>query len=226
MTTSIDIHAHWYPEAWVRLLETEGPANGAEIGRNPRGNVTFAVPKYKATFQQTYIDLPSRLREMDAARVDVHALSLTQPMVYWADDELGLQLSVAVNDAISAAHVAHPDRFIGFAHLPFQNPSLALEELERAAKLPGIRGIYMATAVRDRELSDRSFFPVYERMADLGLPLFLHPMMINNERLKQRRALQSKRAQKKTNSKRKRHGKEKCLFLYPHFIFCFLLLLY
>jgi aminocarboxymuconate-semialdehyde decarboxylase len=43
----------------------------------------------------------------------------------------------------------------------------------------------MATAVRDRELSDRSFFPVYERIADLGLPLFLHPMMINNERLKQ-----------------------------------------
>ena len=53
------------------------------------------------------------------------------------------------------------------------------------ARLPGIRGIYMATAVRDRELSDRSFFPVYERAADLGLPIFLHPMMINNERLKQ-----------------------------------------
>jgi len=43
----------------------------------------------------------------------------------------------------------------------------------------------MATAVRDRELSDRSFFPVYERIAELGLPIFLHPMMINNERLKQ-----------------------------------------
>src|SRR4029077_10196685 len=51
--------------------------------------------------------------------------------------------------------------------------------------LPGIRGVYMATAVRDRELSDRSFFPVYERAAELGLPIFLHPMMINNERLKQ-----------------------------------------
>ena len=60
-----------------------------------------------------------------------------------------------------------------------------LAELERAARLPGIRGVYMATAVRDRELSDRSFFPVYERIADLGLPIFLHPMMINNERMKQ-----------------------------------------
>jgi aminocarboxymuconate-semialdehyde decarboxylase len=106
-------------------------------------------------------------------------------MVYWADDELGLRLCVAFNDAVSEAHRKHPDRFIGFACLPFQNPNLALEELERTARLPGIRGIYMATAVRDRELSDRSFFPVYERIAELGLPIFLHPMMINNERLKQ-----------------------------------------
>jgi len=74
---------------------------------------------------------------------------------------------------------------IGFACLPFQNARLALEELDRASRLPGIRGVYMATAVRDRELSDRSFFPVYERIADLGLPIFLHPMMVNNERLKQ-----------------------------------------
>jgi aminocarboxymuconate-semialdehyde decarboxylase len=116
----------------------------------------------------------------------LYSLSKMQTDAYIKDPRFEIiGVSVAVNDAISAAHMAHPDRFIGFAHLPFQNPSLALEELERAAKRPGIRGIYMATAVRDRELSDRSFFPVYERMADLGLPLFLHPMMINNERLKQ-----------------------------------------
>ena len=87
---------------------------------------------------------------------------------------------MAFNDAVSEAHRKHPDRFIGFACLPFQNPNLALEELERAARLPGIRAVYMGTAVRDRELSDRSFFPVYERIAELGLPIFLHPMMINN----------------------------------------------
>jgi aminocarboxymuconate-semialdehyde decarboxylase len=106
-------------------------------------------------------------------------------MVYWADDELATQLCIAFNDAISAAHRAHPDRFIGFACLPFQNAQRALVELERAAKLPGVKGVYMATAVRDKELSDPSFFPVYERIAELGLPIFLHPMMINNERLKQ-----------------------------------------
>jgi aminocarboxymuconate-semialdehyde decarboxylase len=132
-----------------------------------------------------FYDLDDRIRTMDASGVAMHALSLTQPMVYWADDELGLQLAMAFNDAASEAHRRYPERFIGFACLPLQNPSLALEELERVSRLPGIRGLYMATAVRDRELSDRSFFPIYERAAERGLPIFLHPMMINNERLKQ-----------------------------------------
>jgi len=55
----IDIHAHWYPREWVALLEKEGAAIGAQIGRNERGQVTFAVPGYKQKFQDTYIDLPT-----------------------------------------------------------------------------------------------------------------------------------------------------------------------
>ena len=41
----IDVHAHWYPPEWVALLEREGDANGAKIGRNQRGNVTIQIPE-------------------------------------------------------------------------------------------------------------------------------------------------------------------------------------
>jgi len=176
MTTRIDIHAHWYPEAWVQMLESEGPAQGIEIGHNPRGNVTFAVPRYKATFQQTYIDLPSRLREMDAARVDVHALSLTQPMVYWASPEFGARLARAYNDGLAEAHLLHPERLVGLATLPMQAPELAVEEVRRAATLPGICGVYMATHIMDRNLDQPELDPVYACCEALGLPVFLHPV--------------------------------------------------
>lgn len=184
---TIDIHAHYFPESYIELIAGRGKRCGATVTTDGQGRIFIQVGLLLRTgpITRAFIDLEERLAEMDRQGVGMHALSLTQPMVYWADDELGLELSVAFNDAVSAAHRAHPDRLIGFACLPLQNPHLALQELERAARLPGIRGVYMATAVRDRELSDRSFFPVYERMADLGLPLFLHPMMINNERLKQ-----------------------------------------
>lgn len=184
---TIDTHAHFFPESYIRLIAEHGKRCGTTVVTDSSGATFIQVGLLLRTGPITaaFMDFDERIRIMDRQGVDMHALSLTQPMVYWADDDLSLKLCIAFNDAVSAAHRAHPERFIGFAVLPFQSPHLALEELERVAKLPGIRGIYMATAVRDRELSDRSFFPVYERIADLGLPIFLHPMMINNERLKQ-----------------------------------------
>src|SRR5690349_18548724 len=184
---TIDTHAHYFPQSYIDLIAKLGPRCGTTVVQDAHGRTFIQVGLLLRTgpITPTFIDLDTRLREMDRQGVKIHVLSLTQPMVYWADDDLGMQLSVAFNDAISAAHRQHPERLFGFATLPFQNPKLALEELDRAAKLPGIRGVYIATAVRDRELSDRSFFPVYARMEELGLPLFLHPMMINNERMKQ-----------------------------------------
>jgi aminocarboxymuconate-semialdehyde decarboxylase len=184
---TIDTHAHYFPQSYIDLIARHGNRCGTTVTVDDKGITFIQVGLLLRTgpITRTFIDLDERLKIMDQQGVGMHALSLTQPMVYWADDDLGMQLCIAFNDAISAAHQAHPDRLIGFACLPMQNPILALEELNRAAKLPGIKGVYMATAVRDRELSDRSFFPVYERCEALGLPIFLHPMMINNERLKQ-----------------------------------------
>ena len=184
---TIDTHAHYFPESYINLIREHGKRVGTTVTTDDNGVTFIQVGLHLRTgpITRLFIDLDARIKDMDRRGVGMHALSLTQPMVYWAHDELATQLCVAFNDSISAAHRAHPDRFIGFACLPFQNAQLALEELERAAKLPGVKGVYMATAVRDKELSDPSFFPVYERNAELGLPIFLHPMMINNERLKQ-----------------------------------------
>ncbi len=184
---TIDTHTHYFPQSYIDLIAKYGKRCGTTVVTDDKGVTFIQVGLHLRTgpIIRQFIDLDQRLNIMDRQGLGMHALSLTQPMVYWADDDLGMQLCVAFNNAISAAHVAHPDRLIGFACLPFQNTHLALEELERAAKLPGVKGVYMATAVRDRELSDRSFFPVYERCEALGLPIFLHPMMINNERLKQ-----------------------------------------
>ncbi|MFZ1059469.1 MAG: amidohydrolase family protein, partial [Candidatus Rokuibacteriota bacterium] len=129
-------------------------------------------------------DLPARLRSMDRQGVEVQALSLTIPMVYWADGAAGHRLARAFNDAASEAHTAHPDRFVGCATLPMQDPPRAEEELERAAALPGIRAVYLGTNVTGRELSDPAFFPIFERCQALKLPVLLHPItVIGAERL-------------------------------------------
>jgi aminocarboxymuconate-semialdehyde decarboxylase len=174
----LDTHAHWFPPEWCELLEREGNKNGAEISRNEQGRLLMVAPgiRLRPTFAPPYVDIATRLKIMDDARVDMHALSLTSPMVYWAPPEFGLKLSQVFNDACATAHQKHPNRFIGMAMLPMQSPELAVAEAKRAAALPGIRGVYMATHVNGKNLDEKEFWPVYEQCEKLGLPIFLHPV--------------------------------------------------
>ena len=174
--TTIDVHAHWYPREWVELLEKEGGRHGVQTSRNDRGDVLLDVPQYKHVFREHYIDLPTRLKMMDDARVDVHVLSLTSPMVYWAPPEFGAQLAQVYNDGLARAHREYPDRFLGLAALPMQAPELAVKEIDRASRLPGIRGVYMGTHIMGRNLDEEDLRPVFARCEQLGLPIFLHPL--------------------------------------------------
>lgn len=176
---AVDIHAHVYPQAYLTLIVEEGERFGVRLKRdNPKGPVIQAKGAPGAPLKREFYDLELRRKEMDRQGVRVHALSLTTPMVYWADGDLGVRLARAVNDAMAQAHTGFPDRFVGLATLPMQEPKLAIEELSRAARLPGIRGVYLGTNILGRELSDPDFFPVYERMEALRLPLFLHPVVV------------------------------------------------
>jgi aminocarboxymuconate-semialdehyde decarboxylase len=96
-------------------------------------------------------------------------------MVYWASPAFGERLSRAYNDAASAAHRQHPDRFYGFITLPLQDTDRSLRELERARALPGMRGVYMGTHIAGTDLSAPRLLPVFEAIEAAGLNLFLHP---------------------------------------------------
>ena len=176
--SAIDIHAHFYPREWLALVENEGAAFGAET-RVVDGKRFLKIGEVQAgPFSRRFTEHDARLEAMDKQGVAMHALSLSLPMVYWAGPELSLRLSAVYNDATADAHERFPRRLFGLATLPMQAPELALRELARAARLPGMRGAYMATRIAGRELSDPAFFPVYEAIEALGWPIFLHPVEV------------------------------------------------
>jgi aminocarboxymuconate-semialdehyde decarboxylase len=172
---TVDIHAHWYPKEWLNLFAKDGAKEGASLERDAKGYRLRAKHIVNA-FDERFVDLGSRIKKMNEKGIDVHALSLTTPMVYWASPGFGLALSQAFNDAASAAHRKHPKRFVGLATLPMQAPDLALKELERAAKLPGMKGMYLATNVNTDELDEKRFWDVYAKCEELGWTIFLHPV--------------------------------------------------
>ncbi len=172
---TIDIHAHWYPEEWLRLFERDGPKEGARLERTAKG-YTIRTERITNAFDEEFVSLELRLQGMRRQGVDLHALSLTAPMVNWASPGLGLALSQAYNDAASAAHTKHPDKFVGLAMLPMQAPELALTELERCAKLPGMRGLYVATNINGADLDEKRFWDIYAKAEELGWTMYLHPV--------------------------------------------------
>ena len=176
---AIDVHTHYFPQAFLDLIEKHGPAHGFEYRM-----VEGKGPQFKHGHLMTgpvgpkFVDLDARLAAMDEQGVQVHAMSLSQPMVYWGGGPLAQRLTETYNDALAQAHARHPKRLIGLATLPMHETALAVKEIERAAKLPGVRGFYIATQVRGKDLSDAAFLPVYERIEASGLPLFLHPVEV------------------------------------------------
>jgi aminocarboxymuconate-semialdehyde decarboxylase len=177
MTQAIDLHAHWYPQEWIALLEREGGRHGGGVTRKG-GQTQVSGGGVANVIDESFIDLDLRLARMDEARVDVHVLSLTAPMVHWAPPQLSLALAQCYNDAASVAHRRHPARLFGAAALPWQAPELAVRELERCAKLPGIRAVYCGTNINGTELDDKALWPIYAKAEALGWPILLHPIRV------------------------------------------------
>ncbi len=87
---TIDIHAHFVPEEYLRLIEAEGEPHGVRLRPGPNGPLIVVGQVAIGPITAHYHDLDLRLKAMDAQKVAVHALSLMPPMVYWADGPLGL----------------------------------------------------------------------------------------------------------------------------------------
>jgi aminocarboxymuconate-semialdehyde decarboxylase len=181
---AIDTHAHFYPRSYIDLIARHGAAYGARCSVTPGGMVIEAEGLRTPPLGPQFTDIDTRLAMMDRQGVRMQALSLTQPMVYWAPGDLALDLCVAYNDAVSTAHRAYPDRVVGLAMLPMHDPPRAITEIERVRTLSGIRGVYLATTINGHELADRMFYSIYERIEALRLPVFLHPIKgLSHERM-------------------------------------------
>ena len=174
----VDIHAHFFPQAYLDVLAEYGPKFGVEYRAAEEGFYIKTEVRFQGPLPYRSVDLKMRIADMDAQGTAVHAMSLTGPMAHWGDEEVSHKLASAWNDAASAAHVEYPTRLFGLLTLPMLFPDRAIDELNRASKLPGLRGVYMGTNINSRDLDDPLFEPIFARIEALDLPVFLHPLTV------------------------------------------------
>ena len=174
----VDVHAHFYPQAYLDVLAEEGQRFGVEYRAAEEGFYIKTEARFQGPLPYRSVDLKKRIADMDAQGTAVQAMSLTGPMAHWGDEEVSHKLASAYNDAASAAHLEYPTRLFGLLTLPMLFPDRAIDELNRASKLPGLRGVYIGTNINHRDLDDPLFDPIFARIEDLDLPVFLHPLQV------------------------------------------------
>jgi aminocarboxymuconate-semialdehyde decarboxylase len=171
----VDVHAHYFPMEYLKSIAEQGGPAGFTVTLTAPAGPTLTGGGAVTGLDSSYWDLEKRLEAMEQAGIRLHALSLTMPMPHLAPGERGAGLARIYNDAVSAAHVAYPDRFVGCVALPLHDPVLAVAELARVGSRNAMRAVYFPTNINGKELSDLSLDPLYEKIQALNLPLMLHP---------------------------------------------------
>jgi len=179
---AIDVHFHIIPPRFVEAVRRGTFVEAVHIER--AGGVDRMI--YHAppdvvlepgtTLRTDLYDEQQILDALTRRGLDAAALGPSpEEFYYWAAPGLGGRLAAAYNDGMAEMVRSHPDRFVGLATLPMQDPERAARELERAVTALGLRGAEICTHINGRDLDHPSLHPVYAAAARLGVQLFLHP---------------------------------------------------
>lgn len=180
--TVVDCQWHWYPPAFCEAQLSRRTYPLWRRADDGDGYVYEPSPREAWRYHRDFVDFDHQLAVMDAAGIDVVlASSVIAGDVSSFEVAEGRELAQLLNEQLAAKQRAHPDRFRGLAMLPVQDTSAAIEVLDDAVGRLGLAGVLMHSNVDGRSIADRELWPLYARVAELGVPLFLHPTRAFND---------------------------------------------
>ena len=183
----IDLEAHFYTQTYIEYLR-----NRKTVPREDRDESIIRLwyddrlwaPRSFAV-EEKLLDLgKNRIKEMDAAGIDMQVISLTNPNVQLFETAEGTIWARKVNDEVSGILREYPGRFIGLATVAPQSPDEAAAELERAVTELGFKGVVVQSHARNEYLDDKKYWPIFERAEKFDVPVYIHPIVPSTSILK------------------------------------------
>jgi aminocarboxymuconate-semialdehyde decarboxylase len=172
----IDFHNHFYPTEYLKKLEEWGSryeftrdAMGLRIVKEKGARFLGITPQME--------DPEKRIADMDRLGIDIQVLTLSTPNVYFSTKKRNLYLAQLTNDYYAGLCQKYPKRFLAFASIPLKHPDDAIPELHRCIKDLGMKGVVLGTNIDGKHLHVKEYWPFYEEVHRMDLPIFLHPMV-------------------------------------------------
>lgn len=159
----IDTYCHIFPRGFYEKMNAI-QEKGSTIQKRVR-----AIP--------SIVDLDVRFRMMDRFPDYAQVISLPAPTIEaLGDPQQTPALAELANDGLAELVAKYPERFPAFvAGLPMNNPEAALKEIDRAVMKLGATGVQIYTNVNGHPLDEPEFLPIFQKMAELNLPIWVHP---------------------------------------------------
>ena len=159
----IDIFNHIFPKSFYDRMLSVAP-DAKDINKRVRN-----IP--------CIVDLDERFRIMDRFKDYVQIICLPNPPIEsLASPPLSTELAKLANDGMAELVRKYPDRFPGFiASLPMSDPEGLLKEAKRAIQDLQAVGVQIFTNVLGRPLDKPETMPLFDLMAELDRPIWMHP---------------------------------------------------
>src|SRR5207245_1366631 len=99
----------------------------------------------------------------------------TSSVGYELDGQRGESCSKLYNEAIQALVKRHPNRFVGIATVPLQDPPRAARVLEHAIRDLKLSGVTIASNVVGKYYDSKDFDPFWKKAEELDVLMIMHP---------------------------------------------------
>jgi predicted TIM-barrel fold metal-dependent hydrolase len=159
----IDIFCHIIPQKYLEAVRKMAPSG------IPQQILIESTP--------TLTDLNVRFQIMDKYPDLIQVLTLASPPIEAvAGFKDSAELAKIANNEMAELVSKYPQRFIAaVGSLPMNNVDAAIKELDRVINELKFRGIQIYTNINGKPIDSPEFIPIYQRMAQLNLPIWLHP---------------------------------------------------
>src|SRR3954453_6798322 len=176
----IDSHFHWWPRSVMEFFCKRKTFPRA----HPNEKGGYAVMRqehadYVLGSWAAWYDLEKQLEHMDGLGHQVDVVCSIGPFsVFFSElpPEEGRDASILWNEEMAGAQRKYPGRLWASAAVPLVDTKIAIEVLDDAVNRLGLMGVNMPGSIgSDARIDAERLQPFYARVAELGLPLFLHP---------------------------------------------------
>ena len=176
----ITIEEHFVlPQISAQVMKFLTQQNG---GTSPVGEAQRELMKIVLPTNEFIAEVgEKRLQFMNKAGITMQILSYGAGSPQNITDiSLAEELCQQANDQLLHLIAQNPTRFAGFSLLPMVSVEKAVKELERTTQL-GLKGAMISGTINGKFLDEPVFMPIFEKAEQLGVPIFLHPAIIDKE---------------------------------------------